>query len=48
MTSYLFNLKPGDNKPIFGPFGDFFANEGKAEMIFIGGGRNGTNEITYF
>ena len=38
MTSYLFNLKPGDNLTIFGPFGDFFANESKAEMIFIGGG----------
>ena len=38
MTSYLFYLKPGDNLTIFGPFGDFFANESKAEMIFIGGG----------
>ena len=38
MTSYLFNLKPGDNLTIFGPFGDFFANESEAEMIFIGGG----------
>ena len=38
MTSYIFNLKPGDNLTIFGPFGDFFANESEAEMIFIGGG----------
>ena len=38
MTSYLFNLKSGDNLTIFGPFGDFYANEGDAEMIFIGGG----------
>jgi Na+-transporting NADH:ubiquinone oxidoreductase subunit F len=38
MTSYLFNLKPGDKLTIFGPFGDFFANESEAEMIFIGGG----------
>ena len=38
MTSYLFNLKPGDNLTIFGPFGEFFANESEAEMIFIGGG----------
>ena len=38
MTSYLFNLKSGDNLTIFGPFGDFFANESEAEMIFIGGG----------
>nr|ADI22117.1 Na+-transporting NADH:ubiquinone oxidoreductase, subunit NqrF [uncultured Planctomycetales bacterium HF0200_11L05] len=38
MTSYLFNLKPGDNLTIFGPFGEFFANDSEAEMIFIGGG----------
>ena len=38
MTSYLFNLKSGDNLTIFGPFGEFFANESEAEMIFIGGG----------
>ena len=38
MTSYLFNLKPKDTLTIFGPFGDFFANESDAEMIFIGGG----------
>ena len=38
MTSYIFNLKPGDNLTIFGPFGDFFANKSEAEMIFIGGG----------
>ena len=38
MTAYLFNLKSGDNLTIFGPFGEFFANESEAEMIFIGGG----------
>ncbi len=38
MTSYLFSLKPKDKLTIFGPFGDFFANETNAEMIFIGGG----------
>ena len=38
MTSYIFNLKPGDRLTIFGPFGEFFANETEAEMIFIGGG----------
>jgi len=38
MTSYLFNLKPGDKLTIFGPFGDFYANKSEAEMIFIGGG----------
>ena len=38
MTSYIFNLKKGDKITIFGPFGEFFANETEAEMIFIGGG----------
>ena len=38
MTSYLFNLKAGDEITIFGPFGDFFAEETTNEMIFIGGG----------
>ena len=34
----LYNLKTGDKLTIFGPFGEFFANESDAEMIFIGGG----------
>jgi len=38
MTSYIFNLKPGDKLNIFGPFGEFFAKETNNEMIFIGGG----------
>lgn len=38
MTSYIFNLKPGDEVTISGPFGEFFAKETNAEMIFIGGG----------
>ena len=38
MSSYIFNLKPGDKAIISGPFGDFFAKETEAEMIFIGGG----------
>lgn len=38
MSSYVFNLKPGDKIKVFGPFGDFFAKETEAEMIFIGGG----------
>ena len=38
MTSYIFNLKPGDKLNIFGPFGEFFAEETNNEMIFIGGG----------
>ena len=38
MTSYMFNLKPGDEVTISGPYGEFFAKETQAEMIFIGGG----------
>ena len=38
MTAYLFNLKPGDSVTISGPFGEFFAKETQAEMIFVGGG----------
>jgi Na+-transporting NADH:ubiquinone oxidoreductase subunit F len=38
MSSYIFNLKPGDKVIISGPYGDFFAKETDAEMIFIGGG----------
>ena len=38
MTAYIFNLKPGDEVTISGPFGEFFARETDAEMIFIGGG----------
>lgn len=38
MSSYLFNLKPGDAVLVSGPYGDFFPREGNAEMIYIGGG----------
>lgn len=38
MSSYIFNLKPGDEVTISGPFGEFFAKETKNEMCFIGGG----------
>ncbi len=38
MSSYIFNLKPGDEVEISGPFGEFFAKDTKAEMCFIGGG----------
>ncbi len=38
MSSFVFNLKPGDKVKVFGPFGEFFAKESDAEMIFIGGG----------
>jgi Na+-transporting NADH:ubiquinone oxidoreductase subunit F len=38
MSSFIFNLKPGDGVEIAGPFGEFFAKETDNEMIFIGGG----------
>lgn len=38
MSSYIFNLKPGDKVTISGPYGEFFAKETKREMCFIGGG----------
>jgi len=38
MSSYIFNLKPGDKVTISGPFGEFFAKDTDAEMVFIGGG----------
>ena len=38
MSSYVFNLKPGDKINVFGPFGEFFAKETEAEMVFVGGG----------
>ncbi|MDP6979813.1 MAG: NADH:ubiquinone reductase (Na(+)-transporting) subunit F [Myxococcota bacterium] len=38
MSSWIFNLKPGDKATISGPFGEFFARPTENEMIFIGGG----------
>jgi len=38
MSSWLFNLKPGDEVTVSGPFGEFFARDTQAEMCFIGGG----------
>ncbi|KAF3981578.1 MAG: NADH:ubiquinone reductase (Na(+)-transporting) subunit F [Methylococcales symbiont of Hymedesmia sp. n. MRB-2018] len=38
MSSYIFNLKPGDKAIISGPYGEFFARDTDAEMIFVGGG----------
>ena len=38
MSSYIFNLKPGDKVTISGPYGNFFVKETEAEMIYIGGG----------
>ena len=38
MSSWIFNLKPGDPVTISGPYGEFFARETDNEMVFIGGG----------
>ena len=38
MSSWTFNLKPGDKVRVFGPFGEFFAKKSSAEMVFVGGG----------
>ena len=38
MSSYVFNLKPGDKVAVYGPFGEFFAKDTDAEMVFVGGG----------
>jgi Na+-transporting NADH:ubiquinone oxidoreductase subunit F len=38
MSSFIYGLKPGDEVVISGPFGEFFAKETDAEMVFVGGG----------
>jgi len=38
MSSYLFGLKPGDRVTVSGPYGEFFAKNTDAEMVFVGGG----------
>ena len=38
MSSWIFNLKPGDEVTVAGPFGEFFARDTDKEMCFIGGG----------
>jgi Na+-transporting NADH:ubiquinone oxidoreductase subunit F len=38
MSSFIFNLKPGDKATISGPYGEFFARDTDNEMVFIGGG----------
>lgn len=37
-SSYIFNQKAGDKVIISGPYGEFFINESKAEMLYVGGG----------
>lgn len=38
MSSFIFNLQPGDRVTISGPYGEFFAKDTDTEMVFIGGG----------
>ena len=38
MSSWTFSLKPGDEVKVYGPFGEFFAKQTDAEMVFVGGG----------
>ncbi|TNF59594.1 MAG: NADH:ubiquinone reductase (Na(+)-transporting) subunit F [Deltaproteobacteria bacterium] len=38
VSSYLFNLRPGDPVTIAGPYGEFYAKDTNNEMVFIGGG----------
>ncbi len=38
MSSYIFNLKPGDKCIVSGPYGEFFAKDTQNEMVFVGGG----------
>lgn len=37
-SSYVFNLKPGDEVTAIGPFGDFHIKPTQREMVYIGGG----------
>ena len=38
MSSFIFNLKPGDKVTISGPYGEFFIKETESEMLYVGGG----------
>ncbi len=38
VSSYIFNMKPGDKVTASGPYGDFFVKDTDAEMVYIGGG----------
>ncbi|MCA9035941.1 MAG: NADH:ubiquinone reductase (Na(+)-transporting) subunit F [Planctomycetaceae bacterium] len=38
MSSFIFNLKPGDKVTISGPYGEFFIKDTPNEKIYIGGG----------
>jgi Na+-transporting NADH:ubiquinone oxidoreductase subunit F len=38
MSSFIFDLKPGDKVTISGPYGEFFIQDTDTEMIYVGGG----------
>lgn len=38
MSSFIFDLKEGDDVVISGPYGEFFATENDVEFVFVGGG----------
>jgi Na+-transporting NADH:ubiquinone oxidoreductase subunit F len=38
MSSWLFNLRPGDTVTASGPYGEFYARDTEKEMCFIGAG----------
>ena len=38
VSSYMFNLKPGDEVTISGPFGEFYIQDTDSEMVYVGGG----------
>jgi Na+-transporting NADH:ubiquinone oxidoreductase subunit F len=38
MSSWLFNLKPGDPVTVSGPYGEFFARDTQREMCFVAAG----------
>ncbi|MCP4996193.1 MAG: NADH:ubiquinone reductase (Na(+)-transporting) subunit F [Gammaproteobacteria bacterium] len=38
VSSYIFNLKPGDDITIAGPFGEFYMDDSNSEILLIGGG----------
>ena len=38
VSSYIFDLKPGDKVTISGPYGEFFIKDSDSEMVYIGGG----------
>ena len=38
VSSFTFDLKPGDKATISGPYGEFYVQETEREMVYIGGG----------